>query len=135
VGDTVDLVEFKSPAFAPTLPDECQVNPGRYGAELAFWLCQKLAVLGVVTSYPEYEDWGWYLTYHAPSGAEFALNLGNIDGTTDTWSLSLERFRQKVFRRSSFAEASALVDGVRRVLQAESSVSDLQWTYPASGPA
>jgi hypothetical protein len=32
-------VSFDSERFRPVLPDESQVNPGRYGAELAYWLC------------------------------------------------------------------------------------------------
>ncbi len=32
-------VTFSSMRFQPVLPEECQVNPGRYGAELAFCLC------------------------------------------------------------------------------------------------
>src|SRR5262245_29293448 len=48
----------RSERFSPVLPDESQVNPGVYGAELAFWLCAELAALGVITSYPVSEDWG-----------------------------------------------------------------------------
>lgn len=55
--DFVDIAEFRSAAFAPVLPEENQVNPSVYGAELAFWLCTELAKRNVATSYPEYEDW------------------------------------------------------------------------------
>ena len=59
--DTIrDIVEFKSSRFVPVLPEDCQVNPGVYGAELAFWLSQALAKAGVATSYPNNEDWGWF---------------------------------------------------------------------------
>jgi hypothetical protein len=86
-----DIVEFRSSRLSPVLPDDAQVNPGRYGAELAFWLCVELAKRGVVTSYPESEDWGWFIEYITESGSEFAIHCGNIDGTSDQWLLSLRR--------------------------------------------
>lgn len=51
-------IEFTSATFLPVLPEDCQVNPGAYGFELAWWLAQALARSGVVTSYPVGEDWG-----------------------------------------------------------------------------
>ena len=78
--ELVDIAEFNSEKFRPVLPDEAQVNPGVFGAELAWWLCTELAVRGVVTSYPEYEDWGWYLNHSTQSGAEFAIHCGNVSG-------------------------------------------------------
>src|SRR4029079_14060405 len=56
-----DIAEFRSTRFAPVLPDDAQVNPQVYGAELAFWLCTELAKRGVMTSYPDFEDWGWFI--------------------------------------------------------------------------
>src|SRR5438552_3014154 len=74
----VDLAEFRSSRFTPVLPEESQVNPRRYGAELAFWLCTRLYEKSrVVTSYPDYEDWGWLLSYSTEAGDEFALHCGN----------------------------------------------------------
>jgi hypothetical protein len=42
-------VEFRSPLFTPFLSEDAQVNPGVYGAELAFWLAQRLAAIGIHT--------------------------------------------------------------------------------------
>lgn len=55
-------VEFDSELFKPFLPDDAQVNPQVYGAELAFWLSKNLALKGVITSYPVGEDWGGLLS-------------------------------------------------------------------------
>ena len=74
----VDIVDFHSDAFAPVLPEDSQVNPEVYGAELAFWLCTELAKRGVVTSYPEYEDWGWYID----TSLSLVLNLPYIAATS-----------------------------------------------------
>ncbi len=116
--DLVDLVELRTNKFAPFLPDDCQVNPGVYGAELAYWLAQQLAARGIVTSYPAHEDWGWYLDYVSKNGAEFALHCGNVDGQDDSWLLSLRRHSRKMFGRDkpSFDEASGLIETLRTVL-------------------
>jgi hypothetical protein len=131
-----DLAEFRSGRFAPILPEECQVNPQRYGAELAFWLCSELARQGVVTSYPNFEDWGWFIEYRADSGAEFAVECGNVGGASDHWLLGLRRFGRKPFGldKPPFADAERLVTTIRRILDAEASVSDLEWRY-SEGPA
>jgi hypothetical protein len=116
--DVVDLVELRTNRFAPFLPDDCQVNPGVYGAELAYWLAQQLALRGVVTSYPANEDWGWYPDYATDDGAEFAIHCGNVDGRDDQWLLSLRRYPRKMFGRDkpSFDKASTLLDAIRALL-------------------
>ena len=126
-----DIAQFRSARFAPLLPDDSQVNPGVYGAELAFWLCGELARRGVVTSYPESEDWGWYIEYTAESGAEFAVHCGNVQGEANQWLLSLRRFGRKLFGRDkpSFSLAAPLVSQIREVLGDEPSISDLEWLY------
>lgn len=107
-----DIAEFVSGKFAPFLPDEAQVNPGVFGAEVAFWLARRLAEHGVVTSYPQNEDWGWYLDYRLPSGSVFAVHCSNTRDTADAWQFHLLRRGHKLFGRNlpPFREARALVD-------------------------
>ncbi len=126
-----DIAAFRSVRFAPLLPEECQVNPGRYGAELAFWLCKGLGKKGIVTSYPEYEDWGWFLSYATEAGEEFALHCGNLDGSKDRWLISLRRYGRKLFGRDKprYERASPLVDAVRALLESEESITELAWRY------
>ena len=116
--DLRDLVEFRTDRFTPFLPEDSQVNPGVYGAELAYWLAQRLASRGVVTSYPEYEDWGWYLNYATTEGAEFAIHCANVEGTRNQWLLTLRRHSRKLFGRGkpSFEMASVLVSAIHEVL-------------------
>ena len=130
-GTLVDIVQFSSSAFEPFLPEEAQVNPGVYGAELALWLCARLAARGVYTSYPEYEDWGWYLEYSLASGCEFSVHCGNIAGSRGGWAIRLQRFPRKLFGRDKppFSEASVLVDAIRDVLSNEPDITDLKWLY------
>ncbi len=54
----IDIAEFKSSKFEPILPEESQVNPEVYGAELAYWVSTELARRGLATMYPGSEDWG-----------------------------------------------------------------------------
>jgi hypothetical protein len=56
-------IEFSSAEFLPSLPEDCQANPGVYGFELALWLSQTLAQRSIITSYPLKEDWGWLIEY------------------------------------------------------------------------
>lgn len=122
-------VTFTSTRFQPVLPEESQVNPGRYGAELAFWLCAQLARECVVTSYPNYEDWGWFIEYTTPAGAEFWLCCGNVDGTNDEWHCFLQAQGKGLFGRSrpAIEEAQPLMEALARVLETESTVRDIRW--------
>ena len=129
--DIVDIAEFDSSEFAPVLPDDSQVNPGVYGAELAFWLCGALARAGTITSYPESEDWGWYIEHRTERGAEFAIHCGNIQGTTNQWLLSLRRFGRRLFGRNkpSYSEARPLVGTVEQCLESHPGITNLVWRY------
>lgn len=71
-------VEFESAAFLPTLPEECQGNPGVYGFELALWLAQTLAKQGVVTGYPLGEDWGWLIEHTTPNEVELTIGCSSM---------------------------------------------------------
>ncbi len=66
-------IEFSSDKFRPYLPEDSQVNPGVYGFELATWLSKTLAEQGVVTSYPNSEDWGWFIEYFSDADEELMI--------------------------------------------------------------
>ena len=123
-----DSVTFRSSRFKPVLPEESQVNPGRYGAELAFWLCSELAQDGIVTSYPNYEDWGWFLEYVTSDGEEFWLCCGNTDGKDDEWQCFLKPLARGLFRsKADIEHAKPLLDGLKRVLERSEGISDIEW--------
>lgn len=123
-------VTFSSERFRPVLPEECQVNPGRYGAELAYWLCGALARNGVVTSYPNYEDWGWFLEYDGTDGDEYRLCCGNVDGVDDRWMCFLDPKGKGLFgsRKAPVEKAKPLLDALGRLLEADAGVSDIEWS-------
>lgn len=125
-----DIAEFSSAKFRPVLPDDSQVNPNVYGAELAYWLCIDLAKRGVVTSYPFAEDWGWFIEYTTPDG-EFAVHCGNVGGVSDRWTLGLRRFGRNLFGRNKppFEVASQLIIAIKATLTSDPEISALRWLY------
>ena len=127
----VDIAEFTAASLAPRLPESCQVNPEVYGAELAYWLSAELAHRGIVTSYPEREDWGWYLDFASPAGSSFAVHCGNVGGAKDRWFLQLRRFGRKRFGRDKppFREAETLVETLRALLEESPEIRYLDWRY------
>ena len=126
-----DIVEFHSDRFVPILPEDSQVNPQVYGAELAYWLTLELVKRGIVTSYPVAEDWGWLIEYSTGAGSEFAVHCINLEGARDRWLLSLRRYARKMFGRDkpSYSEAAPLIAGIKAVVENESSISNVNWLY------
>ncbi len=129
-------VTFRSERFRPYLPEACQVNPGRYGAELAYWLSRELAGRGVVTSYPNFEDWGWFLEYITDSGEEYWLCCGNEEDSADDWVCFLEPKGRGLFghKKAVPEHAAPLMEALDQVLEAEPGVGDLAWSEPPGGP-
>ena len=126
-------VSFDSARFRPILPDESQVNPGCYGAELAYWLCAELVKKGVVTSYPNYEDWGWFIEYITEAGDEYWLCCGNVHGVDNQWRCFLDAKGKGLFggRKAPLENAKPLLDALVEILESEPSVSNIQWSEMA----
>ena len=122
-------VDFESKMFSPFLPDEAQANPRVYGAELAFWLAQKLAQRGTVTSYPRYEDWGWFIEYTTKDGYEYWLCCANRDDAQDKWRCYLEPKAKSLFGRNKAPAEGALpmMFALRSVLTEEDGISNVTW--------
>lgn len=125
-------VDFRSALFRPFLSEEAQVNPGCYGAELAWWLSRELAQRGVETSYPNFEDWGWFVEYIVDDN-EYWLCCGNVTGETDSWRIYLECKGRGLFGRNKApVEAAApLLDAVSAVLAASPDIREIQWSRDA----
>jgi hypothetical protein len=122
--------EFDSSLFQPYLPDDCQVNPGRYGAELAFWLSKKLAETQIFTSYPNFEDWGWFIEYINDNREEFWLCCSNVDDSNTKWMCRLEAKAQGIFgtKKPPSEHARPLIDAVTAILQNEPEIKNLSWS-------
>jgi hypothetical protein len=132
--EVFNTVTFTSENFKPFLPDDCQVNPGRYGAELAYWLSAQLANANVITSYPNYEDWGWFLDYANDKGEEFRLCCGNIEGSDTEWMCFVEPLSKGFFKgKADIASASALMDALKHILGSAQGISAVEWTRENNG--
>jgi hypothetical protein len=123
------VVDFDSELFRPYLPDEAQVNPGRYGAELASWLSRKLADRGVMTSYPDFEDWGWFIEYATEDEKEYWLCCANRDGGNDRWRCYLEPKARSLFGRNKVPVegAAPLMRALRELLAQEQGIRNVVW--------
>lgn len=93
-------VEFRSDRFLPVLPEDRQVNNGVYGFELAWWLAQELARRGILCTYPDSEDWGWYLAWH-DDACEFQIGCASMTldgegyrGQAVDWTIHLSRHKR-----------------------------------------
>jgi hypothetical protein len=122
-------IEFSSAKFLPTLPEDCQASPGTYGFELALWLAQSLCRHGVITGYPNSEDWGWCLEYEPADGANFMIGCcsqcqagAGYAGSAVGWSVFI-RERRSMERRirnlSNQAALEALGERIVGLLRAE----------------
>lgn len=122
-------VTFKSDRFRPILPEDAQVNPGRYGAELAFWLSKSLMAGGIATSYPNHEDWGWFIEYITNDGDEFWLCCGNVEGSDNEWHCFLDPKRRGLFgtSRPAVEAARPLLEALKLVLDVEPSITNVEW--------
>jgi hypothetical protein len=122
-------IGFSSAKFLPTLPEACQAGPGAYGFELALWLAQGLCRHGVVTGYPNVEEWGWCLECEPADGLSFMIGCcsecragAGYQGAAVGWSvfvrerLSLERRLRNVCHQ---AELEALGNRIVDLLRTE----------------
>jgi hypothetical protein len=120
-------IEFSSADFLPYLPEECQANPGAYGFELAHWLSMALARQGVATSYPQGEDWGWFIEY-INGEIEVAVGCSSVaeegDGYTGeavTWSIFVKpqlSLKQRLKGSAADGVVQSLTQAVLGVLTA-----------------
>jgi hypothetical protein len=122
-------VNFKSDLFKPFLPEASQVNPGRYGAELAYWLTRKLSEKGVCTSYPEHEDWGWFIEFVTEEEDEYWLCCGNVDGTYKEWQIFIDPKPKGLFgrKKANVENARPLMSAVKTVLEECDQISEIEW--------
>lgn len=122
-------VDFKSELFKPFLSDEAQVNPNVYGAELAWWLSSELASEGIETTYPNFEDWGWFLEYFVDDN-EYWLCCGNVADSNNQWRVYLDCKAKNIFGRSKAPVdyAKPLLKALEQVLYKQPEITSIVWS-------
>ena len=117
-------IEFSSAKFLPTLPEDCQANPGVYGFELALWLAQALCRQGIVTGYPSAEDWGWCLDYAPTEALRLTIACASLcaaeegyDGRPIGWAVSIREQRTLEQRLHNQSNHAALEDLGRQIVE------------------
>lgn len=93
------MLVFRSDLFKPYLPDDAQVNPNVLGFELALWLSRELAAAGTVTSYPNAEDWGWFLEFDDDDAEYMICCMGSLEEDGYEWRTYVTQ-PKKLFRKS-----------------------------------
>ena len=131
-----DHVRFRSPRFRSLEPMAEQLNPGRYGKELATWTAEQLSRAGLIVSAPQEEDWGWYLTFGAPA-RKFFLGCGNVDDEEEQWLIFMHErpgFLNWLSGRTDDSEPKIrIVQTLEAALRAEPSVSEMEWFREGPG--
>ena len=112
------LLLFQSDRFRPFLPDDCQVNPNVLGFELAEWLSRQLASRGTITSYPQYEDWGWFLERDVDGFDYMICCTGGMEASTFEWQVYVTPIR-RLFKGPKLDRSPEILKDVRLVLEAE----------------
>lgn len=122
-------VDFESPLFEPYLSEESQVNPCVYGAELAWWLSRELASEGIETTYPNSEDWGWFIEYSADE-SKYWLCCGNVDDSRSKWRVYLDCKAKSLFGRNNapIEHAKPLLAALKTVLCRCEEISNIVWS-------
>jgi hypothetical protein len=112
------MLVFTTDRFRPYLPDRCQVNPNVLGFELADWLSRELARRGLPTSYPNAEDWGWFLEGEE-GGSEYMIccSGGEEDGGVFEWRVYVMHPKKLFGKRPDHEIAERLLQRVRSVLE------------------
>lgn len=123
-------VDFECEIFQPWLPEDMQVNTNVYGAELAYWLCEKLASKKLFCSYPQSEDWGWFLE-HSTGEEIFLLCCCNSDIEGKAWHCFI-RPKPKYFfhlKKSpvNLDAAEPLLGALRDILEETSAIRNIEW--------
>jgi hypothetical protein len=117
-------IEFSSAKFLPTLPEDCQANPGVYGFELALWLAQALCRQGIVTGYPCADDWGWCLDYAPTEELRLTIACASLcaaeegyHGRPIGWAVSIREQRSLELRLRNQSNHAALDDLGRQIVE------------------
>ena len=121
------LINFRTSRFdvAAEAPNPINPIPGR---SVLQWLRAGLSTSGYVTTEPETEDWGWYVTVEAEDMTYMVGASGEVDGKSKDvdWVVQVHKHRSlkdKLFGRNKLAADDALVKQIEQLIRADGQAS------------
>ena len=123
-------LEFHSDAF-PALPGEDeQINPGRWGKQLADFIRSELSARSLPGGEPYAEDWGWAVPI---DNIDYPLwvGCGNLDGDENGFLCFIEPSKssaRKLFRKIDTRErVEQVAVALDQALGSHPKVTNLHW--------
>ena len=123
-------VEFVSSEFPAEPGEDEQINPGRFGKNLAEYIAQHLPTYGFSVAAVGAEDWGWMAEL---TNSEFPLwvGCGNYEEFQNGFLCFIEPskpFVRKLFRKvDTTATVTKLASALEALLVGSGKVSNLRW--------
>jgi hypothetical protein len=138
------IVEFRSDEFPPYEGEEDEINPGRYGKNVAEFLVRGLKEKGFEALEPIAEDWGWVVLIKN-DGFKLWIECGNYDEYPDGFLCIIEP-HQSAIRKFPFlwtvdtsGKVTALQEAIDLLLSANPGIRDERWwsheEFNRPGPA
>ena len=128
-------VEFRSTAFPPEENGADEVNPGRFGRQLARFVAEGLRKKGFATKEPVEADWGWRVPIEN-EGFDLWIGCGNYDEYPEDGFLCFIEPHTPTLRRWLFWKidvsdrVTALQRAIHDVLISHTQIRDIKWwTY------
>jgi hypothetical protein len=126
-------ITFSTDKFRPFLPEFHQVNTGLYGYELADWLTRRLAAKGIHTSYPNWEDWGWYLEYISDAEQEVRMKISSYWRGLEAGPMDWQVLVEQRGKPNKTSDAPHPVEAIRKAvlsLLAEENIQAKEVEWP-----
>lgn len=130
-------VEFRTSEFSALAGEAEQVNPGRWGKQLAAYLAGELAKRGYESTGLVAEDWGWSVRLKNDAFPLW-LGCGNYEEYPDGFLVFIEPskpFLRRLFRKiDARPTVDRLTNALDSILESNPSFHDISW-WQGDAPA
>ncbi len=121
------LINFRTSKFDVAAEAPNPINPIP-GQGVLQWLRAGLRTSDYVTTEPETEDWGWYITVETGDMSYMVGASGEVDdGSQDVdWVVQVHKhrsFKDKLFGRNKLAADDVLVTRIEQLIRTEGQAS------------
>lgn len=124
-----EIMSFDTKYFPPAIPDECQPNPGVIGFEVCWYFIQELAKRGVITDYPQADDWAWYFTYGIDTVPYFNVYIRSPFEDDAKWTFILEPIVQGMFKKYGPPKGAEIrvLSAMKEIVEENSCFQNVVW--------